>query len=172
MFICRNYSKIKRFFKECIARLCCAQPGIACLFKGCKSLQLRRGSHVTEKSLLPPFSPVIPFLTWANPTHPGFRDNHCLYQGNRKAPSFQYSKTTMLHLPASLTRIASSFLSIQDSKLVSPQRTRLSACWALLGPAVWLLTITWVLLLVRNKKAPMKCCREGQTKNMANYHHL
>lgn len=154
VFICRNYSRIKGFLQVCIAGICCAQPGRAHLFSWCKSLQLHRCSHVTEKNLLPPLGPAIPFLTWATPTPPGLRDESLPLSGKQENSfSFQSSKTTTLHLPASLTHIASSFLSIQDSKLVSPQRTHFSACWPLLGPAVWLCTISWDLLLVRNKKS-------------------
>ncbi|XP_049651816.1 pro-neuregulin-1, membrane-bound isoform isoform X3 [Accipiter gentilis] len=59
----RNYSRIKGFLQVCIAGICCAQPGRAHLFSWCKSLQLHRCSHVTEKNLLPPLGPAIPFLT-------------------------------------------------------------------------------------------------------------
>lgn len=66
----------------------CIMLCTTCLFKGCKSLQLRRGSHVTEKSLLPPFGPVIPFLTWATPTHPGLRGQSLPLSGKQESSFF------------------------------------------------------------------------------------
>uniref|UniRef100_A0A493U302 Pro-neuregulin-1, membrane-bound isoform n=1 Tax=Anas platyrhynchos platyrhynchos TaxID=8840 RepID=A0A493U302_ANAPP len=53
----------KGFLQGCIAGRCCTQPGTACLFSWCRTLQLHRSSVITEESLLPPLGPHIPFLT-------------------------------------------------------------------------------------------------------------
>lgn len=79
----------KGFLQGCIAGRCCTQPGTACLFSWCRTLQLHRSSLITEKSLLPPLGPHIPFLTWATPTPPGLRDQSLPLSGNQGSSVLQ-----------------------------------------------------------------------------------